>query len=274
MARWSDGIYDSDEALDFYTTITDRLERELAYWLSPENIQYHSRWVLEVISLVEVLLLCDRHKHGNEDYVFPEKSVKRWRDHFMSVWDADWSVEETNDMHRLPYNEQAFREKYRSTVEQLFDYLRDKASFLEHDVLSQETKIPAIPLPMFSKHKWKNEFGQSKVRTSQVVDDLIKHLEQVVIYYHSSEKWAFAISYGMEEAWAAVDLLAFLCAAYEKTPGLYPQTVNAYRKLAIQNSDTSDDVHGEWDENKPFFRNVSKAYDMLEAVAKRYKPNY
>ncbi|MCA9887137.1 MAG: hypothetical protein KC546_02145 [Anaerolineae bacterium] len=274
MSRWSERLYDSDEALDFFTTITDRMERELSYWLSPENVQYHSRWLLEVVSIIEVLILCDRHKRGNEDYVCPEKAVERWHSVFMSVWDGDWEVDEKDEQHRLPYDERAYRDKYRSTVEKLFDYLRDKAGFLGDDLLAQETQIPAIPLPMFSKHKWQNEFGQKKIRTSVLVIDLIKHLEQVVIYYHSSEKWAFAISFGMEEAWAAVDMLGFVCAAYETSPGLYPQTVNAYREMAKQNCNANNEVHGYWDENEPFFRNVSKAYDMLEAVARRYKPNY
>lgn len=270
MSRWADGIFDSDAALDFFSTITDRLERELAYWFSPENVQHHSRWIAEVMSIIELILLFERHHKGSEDYVLDERAVQRWQDVIFSVWDDNWDATTKTD---FPYSRQEIRQQERATIALLFDYLRDKANLLEDDTLADQTRLPNVPLPRYSKYKWYTDFGQAKIKTGQVIPDLIRHLEQTIIYYHSPEKWALAISMGMEEAWVAVDLLAFICETYELSPGMYSQSVEAWFATAVENCNASKeyDVTG-WNDANPYFQNVQRAYDRLEAIAKKYKP--
>ncbi|QPC81548.1 hypothetical protein G4Y79_17900 [Phototrophicus methaneseepsis] len=270
MTRWADGIYDSDAALDYFSTITDWLERELAYWLSPENVQHHSRWVAEVMSVIELILLFERYHKGSEDYVCDRRAVQRWRTIFFDIWDDEWDVVAKND---FPHNRQAFREKERATIALLFDYLENKALYLEDDDLADQTRLPKVPLPRYSKYKWYTDFGQATIKTGQVIQDLIKYLEQTIIYYHSPEKWALVISTGMEEAWVAVDLLGFITETYELSPGVYSQTVEAWYATAVENCNTSKETRStDWIESDPYFQNVKRAYDKLEAIAKKYKP--
>jgi hypothetical protein len=61
MGRWGKGIYQSDSALDYFSTIADYIERELAYWFAPEHVSKSSGWLSQAIIPIELFLLIEYH---------------------------------------------------------------------------------------------------------------------------------------------------------------------------------------------------------------------
>jgi hypothetical protein len=82
-----------------------------------------------------------------------------------------------------------------------------------------------------------------------------------------------ALAFNVEEVWAAVDVLAFVCAAYEQSPGVKATFVRAWRETTIlieKQFIEGDNI--EWDETAALTPDVLAAFDRLESVAQKYPP--
>ena len=85
MGRWGKGIYQSDFALDYFSTITDRIEREVAFQFSPEQTREEDWWVIRAIKVIETSLLLDQHRQTNILFSSTVESVQRWQKAFFTV---------------------------------------------------------------------------------------------------------------------------------------------------------------------------------------------
>jgi hypothetical protein len=271
MGRWGKGIYDSDAALDYQSTITDRLERELLYWLSPEQVRHNSGWLASVLAVIEVMLMFEQHEIGSGGYIEDESAVERWREVFLSVWDGDWQ----DDAHA--FGDPAYRQQHHPAIIQMLDRLESIARFwtkLSSGSREELTPLsPDYPLPYFSKRRWTNRDNKEFVKVDRFTSYLIEHMAKDIIYWLSPEKRGEMLAFNAEEVWVLADALGYLCNIYEQTPGVNEQTVRAWRDNTVQI--WKGFLEGDklvWDETDELYQNVMRAFDRLEAVAQKYPP--
>ena len=239
MGRWGVDIYESDKALDFFSIIRDLLERELVYWFAPEQIASDSGWLSSILSVIELLLLLDQRDEGDNIYIYREKAIKRWRDTFLEVWDADWDEKKVH--HFVPaYSAPTYRQKHRAAVVSMFDYLRALAAFWESvgsDVVKDRPDADSVLSdyrpPYFSIHRWKNNKGQAEVSVLGFANLLIEYLRRDIIYKLSPERRRIAISLNVEDVWVAVELLGFISDTYKISSGVNVNHARIWRETTI-----------------------------------------
>jgi hypothetical protein len=271
MGRWGNNIFESDAALDFFSTITDRLEREIAYWMSPEQVRDDSYWLAQVFAPLELMLMLDEHETVISLRLDKEAAIRRRREVFLKVWDGAWNDADDDIGHVN------FRHLHRAEVVQLFDRLE---AIVRHWVrLSSGNRDSWSPqpldfsLPHFSIHRSTNPFGNDFISVERFTTDLMGYLEREIIYWLSPEKRSEVLVFNTEEVWVAVDVLAFLAERYEQTPGITAETVRTWRDTTLliwRQFLESDKLT--WDDNDPAVRSVVAAFDHLEAVALKYPP--
>ncbi|MEL7233178.1 MAG: hypothetical protein AAGK74_01700, partial [Chloroflexota bacterium] len=147
MGRWGDGIYESDSALDFFGMfVEERIKREMALLTSPEQVKHTEQWLVQVLSVIEVILLFHEHRIGSVVCLWEqEKLVKRWRNTVLKVWDSEWN---DNGHCRFLYSQQTQRKKYRHVIVDLFQRLDDIV-----ELLGDTTEVVdpyKYPIPYFS----------------------------------------------------------------------------------------------------------------------------
>lgn len=272
MGRWGDDIYQSDAALDYQATITSRLERELLYWLSPEQLTNDSGWVASVLAVIEVMLLFEQHEVGSSVYIRDEKAVQRWREVFLSVWNGGW--QDTS----YSYGDPEYRKKHRLAIIEMFDHLESVARYWTNLSKSSDQIVPnpfsqEYPIPYFSVRHWTNQDNKGIVKVERFMGELIEHLVKDIIYSLSPEKRAQVIAFNVEEVWVAVDILGFLSAIYERSPGVNGQVVRRWRDTTVQIwKQFEEGDQTDWDETDSLYQNVLRAFDRLEVVAQKYPP--
>lgn len=231
MGRWGTDIYDSNAALDCQATITDVLERELLYWLSPEYVHHDSGWLASVLAVIEVMLLFEQRDPGSSVYIADEKAVQRWREVILSVWDGAWQDDDP------AFGDPNYRHQHRSGVIQMLDRLESIARFwtnLARGIRLELTPLSSdYPLPYFSKRYWSSRDNRQFVKVDHFTYKLIEHLAKDIIYWLSPEKRGEMRTINAERVWVLADILGFLCDMYECTPGMNEKTVRTWRDTTI-----------------------------------------
>lgn len=274
MGRWDYDLYDSDGTLDYHYTITMRLEREMAYWLSPENIANDNFWLAQVLTVIELMLIFERRDTRLCSFE-SERIVRRWQDIILSVWDSDWSKEKGD----YPYTLFSYRQSHRAAIVAMFDRLKDIARNYEN---SFEPNIEPTPLlsdyslPYFSIRRWVASNNKEVVSTERIVQYLFVQILKDIEFWVSSDRRERVLEWDMpysnEDVIAAVDSLALLSHAYERSPLVDVQTVQRWRKATI---DMENQFIPDSDptSNEKYLKLVNETFDKLEAVAQKYSPD-
>jgi hypothetical protein len=276
MGRWGDGIYDSDSALDYFGSITDQVEREIAYWFSPEHVMSNGYWLAQILAIIEIMLLFEQHDGGSSVYLENPKAVQRWREIFMGVWDESWQHDTQYGSHIYDYDEPEYRNQHRQGIVKMFDRLESIAAYWtaigktnEQPALAQLN--PDYPLPYFSVKHWIGKDNKQHSGLERFTYKIIESLAKDIIYYLSSEMRAEVKAFDVEEVFVAVDVLAFVCAAYEQSPGINIQIVSNWRTAIIEIE--SHFLGEQWDETDLLFQNVMAAFDRLQAIVNKFPPD-
>lgn len=221
MGRWGKGIYQSDSALDYFSTISDYFERELAYQFAPEHVSTSSYWLSESIAPIEIFLLVEQN-HVGSSFFEETRAVERWREVFLNVWDGEWESERylTSQLDDIEY-----RQHHRSGIVGIFNQLETVAQFWatikENDRI---LKLPPLPpeyhLPYFSKHP------------GRIIERLVKD----IIYYLSAEMRPDALGFFRvhEDLPVAIDILGLLCNSYKIDPIINSKTVGKWRTITLE----------------------------------------
>ena len=91
MGRWGKCIYDGDSPLDYLMTITDRIEREIEYRVSPEQVADSGWWLSQVLTVVEIILLFEQRNIALGGVpIRSRQRVQCWCSAFRPVWDGEW----------------------------------------------------------------------------------------------------------------------------------------------------------------------------------------
>lgn len=269
-------IYDSGMALDYHATITDRLERELAYWFSPEQVMNGSYWLAQVLTILEIMLLFEEHSIGSSVYLDQEQAIQRWRQVLMNVWDSDWTTKREGYNFGFVFDDPGNRKLHRAAIAKMFDRLESIARFWTNVTHSKTDLVPLLPdypLPYFSIHRWTNQDNKNIVSVERVFHDLVRQLHKDIVYWLASERRDQVMKFFMpeanEEVITAADILAFLCAMYEQSPEVNEQTVRAWCDASIQMekrwvADNQSTV------NDPYLQLIRSTFDKLECVARQY----
>lgn len=274
MGRWGDGLYESDSALEFFSTITDRLEREAAYLFTAENIVHWfmpegdsiapTWWLAKVMAVIEPIVLFVSRDIGSSVFLQPVSLVSTWREKFFTVWDGEWH---TGDA-AYPFSEPGYRQANRALVLKQFDYLENVARFWVKLATGAQAEDPEPfdeKLPYFSLRREKNAAGQEFVYIERFTGDLMGYLEREIIYLLSAEKRGEVNSLGsyLDEVGVAVDVLAFLSERYEHSPGMIEKTIENWRTIFTEIWLTFDEMDSQ-------YANLMIAFDRLRALVRQY----
>lgn len=275
MGRWGKGIYDSDDALDFFQTITDQIEREAAYWFSPEQVIHNGWWLAQVLAVMEVILLFEENDIGSSSYFNNTTTVRRWRDIFMSVWDGDWKHDnEMYDSYPHGYDAPNYRKQHRPGIVDLFERMENLAYYWTdgEDNNPPPVLIPLLedyPLPFFSLLRVTNRENKTFIGVEPFTHKLIESRVKEIIYLLSGKRKGYVDE---EKIWVSVDVLGLLCQTYEQSPTINNELVRTWHETTIQMW-TATAYGGEhWEETDELYQNVKAAFDRLEAIARKYPP--
>ena len=263
MGRWGNGIYESDSALDYFGTISDRLEREIAYWFSPEQVYEGSWWISRVMSPIEVILIFEQNHIGSTVYLSDEKAVLRWREIFLNVWDREWK----GGIDPVEMDDYMYRQQHRPAIVAIFNRLESIAHFWATITIKGNNRkanftplLSEYSLPYFSTYP------------SNLIEDLIKD----IIYWLSQEKRRETITFydASEKLPVAVDALGLLGEIYKQSIGVNEKTVNNWRNITLERIRESDqDMTISWETTTDEqYKIIKTTFDRLEAVAHKYPP--
>jgi hypothetical protein len=268
----NDGLQDSDDALDYQATITDRFERELAFWISPEKVFNTGWWLARVLAVIEGILLLAQRDERSSVFLEEPKAVKRWRDVFLNVWDDNQTRER---QYSNIFDDPAYLQQHRPAIVVIFDRLENIAHEWINPIGPVDLQLlppllPDYPLPYFSIYRRIIQGDKEVTGVERFTSDLLESLVKDIIYHLSPEKRSEALAFNVEAVWVAVDMLGFLCKAYEQSPGINEQTVRNWRTTTIE---IDKQFTGEsWDESDKLTLEIIAAFDRLEAMAKKYPP--
>ncbi|MBI1277740.1 MAG: hypothetical protein GC179_06395 [Anaerolineaceae bacterium] len=271
MGRWGKGIYQSDGALDYFSLISDRIEREFAFQFSPERVTAEHWWVIRVIKLIEVVLLLHQHGVINVLYFDNLETVKRWQKTFFAVWDFDWK-----STGNPPFDQISFRIEKRPIVERMFSQLEIVVeSWVKLSPLEIDLQTLLTPTSKDSISRSKTDENLEYVFLDRFIFELIEQLVKDIIYWLSPEKRAELHSFfgGLDDPVVAVDVLGCLCEAYQTTPGMKAKVIHAWKDSYIQiMKEVYEESKLELDETGERFKSIVAAFDKLEMLANKYPP--
>jgi hypothetical protein len=280
MGRWGNKIYQSDSALDFFATIIHQLEREIAYWISPEQVLSNGWWLAQVLAVIEMMLLFDQHDIGSTVYLRNPNTVQRWRETFLRVWDGDWKHDYEYGGHIYAYDEPDYRIQHRPGIVAMFHRLESIARDWAKRKRSDDplVLIPLhhdYPLPYFSIKRWMGQDNKVHMGVEHFISNLFSILVKEILYYLSMEMRNEVTGFNLyEEVWTAVDMLGFLSEIYQRPPGINEQAVRNWRNLTdeIWKPLLTEDDMMKWDETEALYQTAKATFDRLEAMAKKYPP--
>ena len=277
MGRWGDGLYESDSALDWFAVhIAARLERELIFRFAIEKVKQDTRWLSSVIPVIEIILLLMQHGKGIDVCIDDVAAIQRWRDVFLWVWDGEWDESDVRlSSAYYAYSAPEYRRQHRQAFVTMFGCLEKVASHWEILSKGPETEQPDLtnllaeyPLPYPSVYRKKNREGKLVVCGNEFTYELIEYLGQAIVF----ALWTEVSDFVNESVWVGVDLLAFICKAYEQSPGVKEHHVRVWREETVMIWKARfEDEKIEWVEDDLYY-NVMRAFDRLEAVARQYPP--
>jgi hypothetical protein len=174
---------------------------------------------------------------SNTHLMDQQTTVRRWKETFFGVWDAEW---EDDDTYRsiLPYSFAKYRIEHRQTAHILFDHLIELADFWCDDQPGRDLQPFALEgtLPLMSLTRLKNRDGEERSLTGIFFKTFIHMLIRSIIFVLSEEnrehEWGFDL-HELEEVWIAVDIIGRLCEKYQISPGLRPATIHRWLDTTI-----------------------------------------
>lgn len=258
----SNKIYHTDAALDHVVRITDYyLLREITFHISPERVIQSSGWIADVIIVVEIMLLFDKNDIGSSVYLMDgEQTVKRWRQTFFSVWDAEWDEPERS---RYPFRAYAYRHANREVAVKWFDRLDELARLWSNDPRAMTKFAPDNELPYFSIPY-----------AGFTLSNLIEQLKYSIVFVLSDENHVLEVDWNeMQQVWVAIDVMALLCEAYSVGPSVTSQRVEIWQRKMIDIWKAllfQDSL--EWKEEDELYQGVVARFDQLKALAEKYPP--
>lgn len=273
MGRWGDELYESDGTLDyFHISITKPIERELAFWLSPEQVTHDGRWLAQVLTVIELILLLKRNNNGGDPFMENPKAVRRWREVFFSVWDGEWQTEPDNYRY-YAYDTPDYRKQHRAAVMERFDDLERITEYWADDLEDiNRPEFPPLPqdypLPFYSLNYWTNSNHETFARVEEFIGELIDELIREVDYLFFAKRRERVWTY-IEHVWVAVDLLSVFGEAY-KQETITEEKVRIWREINIEAWKQRMGKLPSETEPKPLYNNVLGLFDRLEALAKKY----
>jgi hypothetical protein len=253
-----------DDAIDYFSIYTAMLEREMAYWMSPEQIVHEAGWLAQVLAVVELMLLF--HEHDERSSVFLEwkAPAERWREVFLQVWDNDWGHEPDLHNRKYPFSTPEQRQQERAMAVAMFDYLHTIGGFwAQVGTNGSNRELPPMqfphPLPYFSARSY-----------TRIIHELFGRLQREIIYWLSREKHSEIVGLRPVDVWVSIDVLGFLSERYERTPGVNATTVQAWREKTL-------DLWKEFHEGDAYDENdllaaIMGVFDHLARMAEKYPP--
>jgi hypothetical protein len=272
MGRFADGLYGSDSTLDYFAKFTNKFEHELDYWFSPQNVFYGSWWLVQVLSVLEMILLFEAQDMGRAVYLEEKSQVlEKWRKIFFDVWDGDWK---DSHLYDNPCNDAAYRQQHRCALVAMFDRLDSIVQYLvaasDNNPRPELAPLhPDYPLPYFSVTRLKYDDSKEVFRVERFISDLLEWLVKEIIYRLSAEKRA-ELEFDVEEVWVAVDVFGFLCEKYKQSPGINERFIRIWRETTMDIG--KQNVGDAWNESYLLYRDVMSVFDRMEAVARKYPP--
>jgi hypothetical protein len=234
MGRWGKGIYDSDSSLDYLSTITDFLMKDVSHWFAPEQVYQSSKWLENALILIEIMLIFSEADHiASQSHLMDQHTaIRRWQEIFLRVWDAE--LEDTEN--HFSYSNYAYRIEQRQNVNALFDRLSEIAASWRDDLPKRDLQPFNLNLPMFSITRFRTRHNRDISLVGRFLSDLIEMLTHRIVFILSEEnrekEWGFDF-YELEELWVTVDILGLVCEKYQVTPGIRPQTVQRWLDTSI-----------------------------------------
>lgn len=280
MGRWGNKIYESDKVLDVFDNLQAQIKRELVFWLQPEQLPIQNAgyryWVANVLSVIEMMLLFGQHEQGNPFQIEHPAAVNRWRKVFLGVWDGNW--DDTDPAVEAPqgYAVPAYRQQHRAAVVAMFDRLESIAHMWAN--IDQPTAkstllaplLPEYPLPYFSNPHSDNSINAKR---AHFLGSTLEGLVMSIVYWLSSEMRPFALMSNVEEVWGAVDILGFLCKAYDVSPIGRIQTIQSWQETTILIwKQFQANCKQEWKEGE-LYHNVIAAFDRLKDTTNTKQPD-
>lgn len=275
MGRWHQLPFDSKYSLQFISfAITDKLEREIAYWLSPENIYQQTSWLTKVLTVIELMLLFDSFDSSTGVFLWEkDEKVAQWETTIMAVWMADWDASEKQS--GFPYGALAYRRHHTSVIKEHLGYLKQIAENNADETRANfQKRIETTEFPDFSIFPTQTRHGNTIHLIDRFVGDLIRELTREIVFLLSDENRFDVLNMAadIEEIWVAVDVLALLCETYKTTPNITHDTVSKWHKKAADiwriHVDEGE-LHGEDPEVE---RTVSIIFDKLRDIARQSPP--
>ena len=274
MSRWGKKLYQSDSSLDFFATIPDRIIREITFWTAPEQVEYNTKWITEFIAVIEVILLFDVHQVGFNSYLRDQvEAVKRWRNIFFTVWDAEWMQEEHPYATGIPYRTYEYRIAHRHIMNKWLD--RIEAIAMDWSQKEPQGLPPFMPVENLPYFSMKDDDGKHLKLPGQIVVQLTEQLTHTIVFILSDENHEYAVDFfQIEDVWVAADVLGRLCEAYNLSPDVTEQTVDNWleKSLAIWKEGNAEE-QVEWDKDDDELYKMSlPVFERLKDVARKYPP--
>lgn len=273
MGRFGEGVYGSDSSLDYFSDIGDRIVREIMFWTSPEQIFYGTRWIIETITIVEVILIFDKYQIGSPSFLMDrDLTVKRWRKDFFGVWDAEWDeplphyVKSADEGY--PFRTYDNRVQHREVMVQWFDRLEELATYWTEDEPADLTLFDPKNLPYFILQI----HGRETRICSGFVGNLLETLIREIVFNLSDENHDNAVGFfEIEYVWVSLDIMTCLCDAYAMSPGVGEETATKWlEQVTAIWKERWDDEGLEWDEDDYLYKMVVDVFDRFRAVARQY----
>jgi hypothetical protein len=294
MGSWKEGLYKHKSTISFLEKNTDFLIKEAFYLFAPELVQSNTRWLKDVLTVIEMMLIFSDENH----FGFPlylrrlHTAVRRWQEVFFHVWDAEWDGNE-RIISNAPYSKYAYRVEQRQTMNALFERLIELADLWREENPRRDSQI-IVPtdlrqsehpqrdlqpfslqekLPIFSITHLKTEVNTDYFLVGLSFYTLIDMLIQWIVYEAYREE---DVLDEFEDTWLAVDVIGVLCEKYQVPAGLNKQTVQGWldtiTKVWIEAYDGSAEVSDLQTliEKDGDYRNVVKAFDRLMKNADQY----
>jgi hypothetical protein len=276
MGRWGDGLYHSDQALDFFGEhISAILEREIAFWTTPEEVTADTFWLVEVLCTLELMVLFEKQNIGSTAYLEAHApAVRRWHKIVSEVWNTEWT--ETDSFLRVfPYHHHDYRVEQRDKIDALFHYLESLAEAWSNAesirAFDQAHAIPE-PLPFFSLTRYTNKAGREAIQTGRLVGRLVESLVRYIVHTLSAENRANALtfSHDLEGVLVAVDVLCLLCRTYALSLDVEVVLVARWQQQVTEIWGSATELFG--DKASNLYRQSNLRLEELKVLAERYPP--
>ena len=259
MGRWGKGIYESDDVLDMVDGIYHSFMREIAYLMAPEQVDQCTRWLGEVITVIELMLLFDKHKVSSIHLIDQQTAIQRWQNTFLSVWNAEWNETEKDYAH-APFRSYDYRVQHRDTMVMWFEHLMKLAKYARPTEKPQPLQSQLPQFYIKDGRGEKNPF-QSRFLTT-IVDMLIHNIAWILAEENRDVVITFFSE--IERVWASIHIMGILCESYAYKLEVVVTGIDKWHQKMtdIWKLRMIEDM-GEWEETKSY-KYISSLFEKLK----------